>query len=207
MSLLLIEGIKKIRWRKDSVLRMAQSPWKIAKCIFHQITCLGVICYTKYVKLMRCRMTSEQAAAICKLSKQPRTGNEKNQYLLEPWEPEHVRSFKYWVTLVKQQKWWYHFVGYTKMVTFDHIKKIDTLKLGCLLRNIAIICLRNSMRLKIDLFNGSKKYFLETIGENIVGGSFVFKREKVIRKTFVLKMTNICKSIDVIEAFQLYPYS
>ena len=49
---------------------------------------------------------------------------------------------------------------------------------------------------------------LKKIREDIVGGpSTVFTSKAVVDETFILKSSNLCKSIVGIDASQLYPYS
>ena len=82
------------------------------------------------------------------------------------------------------------------------------LKLGCTLPNLANICLHKSTYSKFYPFTDSNKDLLEKIPEDMVGGnSLVFTRKAVVDETFILKSTNVCKSIVGIDASQLYPYS
>ena len=95
-----------------------------------------------------------------------------------------------------------------KMIVFYHDKDIDMLKLGCTLPNLANICLYKSTDAKLYPFTEGDKDLLEKFREDIVGGpSIVFTRKAVVDGTFVRKSTNLCKSIDGIDASQLYPYS
>ena len=95
-----------------------------------------------------------------------------------------------------------------KMIEFYHQKEIDMLKLGCILPNLAIICLHKSTDSKCYLYTESDKDLLEKIREDMVGGpSIVFTRKAVVDKTFIRKSTSLCKSIVGIDASQLYPYT
>ena len=95
-----------------------------------------------------------------------------------------------------------------KMIEFYHNKRIDTLKLGCTLPNLANICLHKSTDSKFYPFTESDKVLLEKIREDMVGGpSIVFTRKAVVGETFMSKSSNLCKSIVGIVASQLYPYS
>ena len=94
-----------------------------------------------------------------------------------------------------------------KKIAFYHDKDIDMLKLGCTLPNLANICFHKSTVAKFYPFTEGDKDLLEKIREDIVGGSIVFTRKAVVDETFIRKSTNLWKSIVVIEASQLYPYS
>ena len=94
------------------------------------------------------------------------------------------------------------------MYEFYHNKRLDMLKLGCTLPNLANICLHKSTDSKYYPFTESDKDFLEEIREIMVGGlSIVFTRKAVVDETFIRKSSNLCKSIVGIDASQLYPYS
>ena len=94
-----------------------------------------------------------------------------------------------------------------KMIEFYHNTGIDMLKLGCTLPNWAIICLHKPTASKFHLFAQSDKELPEKTREDMVGGPIVFTRKAVMAKTFIRKSSNLCKSIDCIDASQLYPYS
>ena len=83
-----------------------------------------------------------------------------------------------------------------KMIDFYHQKEIDMLNLGCILPNLANICLHKSTDSKFYPFTESDKDLLEKIREDMVGGpSIVFTRKAVVHETFIRKSTNLCKSI------------
>ena len=72
-----------------------------------------------------------------------------------------------------------------KMIDFYHNKRIDMLKLGCTLFNLANICLHKSTDSKFYPFTESDKDLLEKIREDMVGGpSIVFIRKAVVHETF-----------------------
>ena len=82
------------------------------------------------------------------------------------------------------------------------------LKLGCTLLNFANICLHISTSAKSYPFTETDKDLLQKIREDMVGSpSFVFTRKAVVDETFIRNSRNICKSIVVIDASQLYLYS
>ena len=95
-----------------------------------------------------------------------------------------------------------------KMIAFYHDKTINMLKLGCIVPNLANICLRKSTYAKFYAFMEGDEDFLEKTRGGVVGGTFiVFTRKAVVDETFIRKSANICKSIVGIDASQLYPYS
>ena len=95
-----------------------------------------------------------------------------------------------------------------KMIAFYLDKDIHMLKLGCILPNLANICLHKSTDAIFYPFTEVDKDLLEKIWEDVVGGpSIVFTRKAVVDETFIRKSINICKSIVGIDASQLYRYS
>ena len=92
-----------------------------------------------------------------------------------------------------------------KLIDIYHQKEIDMLKLGCILPNLANICLHKSTGSKFYTFTESDTDLLEKIREDMVGGpSIVFTRKAVVDEAFIRKSTNLCKSIVGIDATQLY---
>ena len=95
-----------------------------------------------------------------------------------------------------------------KMIEFHHSKRIDMLKLGCTLANLANICLLSSTNVMFYPFPEGDKDLLEKIREDMVGGpSIVFTRKAVVGQTRIRSSSNTCKSIVGIDASQLYPYA
>ena len=93
------------------------------------------------------------------------------------------------------------------MIEFYHDKGMERLKLGCMLPNLANICLQYSKSFKIHPNIETHKGLLEKKPEATVGGPLlVFTREAVVDKIFTRKSTNLCKCIVGIDASQLYPY-
>ena len=81
------------------------------------------------------------------------------------------------------------------------------LKLGCILPNLANICLHKSTDAKFYPFTEGNKNLLEKTRTDVVGGpSIVLTRKAVNDETFIRKSTNFCKSIVGIDASQLFPY-
>ena len=95
-----------------------------------------------------------------------------------------------------------------KMMKFYHDQKIDMLKLGCTLPNLANICLHKSTDRKFYPFIEADKDLHEKIRIEMTGGpSIVFTRKAVVDKTFIRRSNNICKTIVGINASQFYPFS
>ena len=95
-----------------------------------------------------------------------------------------------------------------KMIAFYQDRKIDMLKPGCTLPNLANICLHKSTNAKFYRFTEGDENPSEKFREDVVGGpSIVVACKAVVDETFIRKSTNICKSIVGIDATQLYPYS
>ena len=164
--------------------------------------------YSDYQKLLSCRLKTDEALSIMKLSKPEPSGEENYQYSLHIWNQENMCTFK-------DSLCWYnnkHVVStleaMQKMVAFYHKKGIEMLKPGCTLPNLANICLHKSTSAMFYPFTETDKDLLQKIREDMVGGpSIVFTRKTVVDETFIQNSRNICKSIVGIDASQLYPYS
>ena len=95
-----------------------------------------------------------------------------------------------------------------KKIVFYHDKHIDLIKLGWTLPWLANICLNKTTGANFNTFTEGDRKILEEIRKDVVGGpSIVFTRKTGFDETFIRKSANICKSIDGIDASQLYPYS
>ena len=78
------------------------------------------------------------------------------------------------------------------MIAFYHDKKIDMLKLGCTLPNLANTCLHKYTNAKFYLFTEGYKDLLKKVQVDIVGwASIIFTRKAVVDETFIQKSTNI----------------
>ena len=95
-----------------------------------------------------------------------------------------------------------------KMIKFYHDQKIDMLKLGCTLPNLANIRLHKPMDRKFYPFIEADKDLHEKIRSEMTGGpSIVFTRKSVVDKTLIRRSNNVCKAILGIDASQLHPFS
>ena len=82
------------------------------------------------------------------------------------------------------------------------------LKLGCMLPNLANICLHKSTNHKFYPYFEGDKDLCEKIREDMTGGpSKVFTRKAVVDQTYIRKLSNICRTIVRIDASHLYPFS
>ena len=158
---------------------------------------------TDYVDLLKIGLTTEQAVVKLKLLKPPPTGIEDHQQLQQILKKEQMSSFKDFSR-------WYNKRDVTtleampKLTAFYHDKDIDMLKLGCILPNLANICLHKSTDAKIYPFTEGDKDLLEKNRKDIVGGpSIVFTCKAVVDETFIRKSANICKPFVGIDASQL----
>ena len=164
--------------------------------------------YTDYVNLLKNGLTTQQAIVTSKPSKPLPTGIENYQYLQQLWKQEQMSSFKDILRWYNNKEVVPTLEAMQKMIAFYLDKGIDMLKLGCILPNLAKICLHKSTDAKFYPFTEGEKILLEKIREDVVGGSsFVFTRKAFVDETFIRKSANICKSIVGIDASQLYPYS
>ena len=119
--------------------------------------------HSDYQKLLSCGLKTEEALSKMKLSKPPPSREENYQYLLEIWNHEKMCTFKDFLR-------WYnnkHFVptleAMQKMLASYHKKRIDRLKLGYTLPNLANICLHKSTSAKFYLFTETDKDLWQTL--------------------------------------------
>ena len=82
------------------------------------------------------------------------------------------------------------------------------LKFGCILPNLANICLHKSATAKCYAFTESDQKLLEKTRQDMVGGPpIVFTRRTVVADTCIRDSTNWCKTIVGINDSQLYVFS
>ena len=163
---------------------------------------------TDYVNLLKSGLTTEQAVIKLKLSKPLPTAIENYQCLQQLWKQDPMNTFKDFLR-------WYNIKDVVPILeamqktnAFYYDKDIDMLKHGCTLPNLVNKYLHKSTDAKIYPITEGDENLLEKIREDVVGGpSIVFTSKAVVDETFIRKSTNICKSIIVIDASQLYPYS
>ena len=119
--------------------------------------------YTEYVNLLKRGSTTEQAVVKLKLSKPPPTGIENYQYLQQIWKPEQMSSFTDFLCWYNNKDVVPTLEAMQKIIAFYHDKKIDVLKLGCTLPNLANKCLNKSTDGKVYPFMERDTDLLEKI--------------------------------------------
>ena len=142
------------------------------------------------------------------LKEKPLSGKENNALLEKVWMMEKMTTFRDFLRWYNNKDVVPTLQAMKKMMKFYHDQKIDLLKLGCTLPNLANICLHKSTDRKFYPFIEADKDLLEKIRSEMTGGlSIVFTRKAVVDKTFIRRSNNICKTIVGIDASQLYPFS
>ena len=81
-----------------------------------------------------------------------------------------------------------------KIVQFYHQKEIDMLKLGCILPNLANICLHKSTDWKFYPFTESDNDMLEKFREDMVGGPPLFLHARLWLTKLLSAIQRICAS-------------
>ena len=143
-----------------------------------------------------------------KFSKQPPSGEENYQCLLDKWNHENMSTFKDFLRWYNNKDVVPTLEAMQKTFAFYHKKGIDMLKLGCTLPNLANIRLHKSTSAKFYPFTQTDKDLLQKIGKDmVVAPSIVFTRKAVVDESFIRYSRTICISIAGIDASQLYPCS
>ena len=125
--------------------------------------------YNDFENLTISGLSSEQAVCKLRLNKIAPTGDENYAYLRSIWLSEGMKSFEDFLM------WYFNkdviptLEAMQKMIEF-YQQKIDMLKLGCTLPNLANICPHKSTDSKFFPFTESDKDFLDKIREYMVGG-------------------------------------
>ena len=149
--------------------------------------------YTDYIILRISGLTTEKAVVELKLKKPPPTGIETYQYLQQLWKQEQMRSFKEFLRWCSNKDVVPILEAIQKTIAFYHDKDIDLLKLGCILSNMANICLHKFTDAKFYPFTEGHKNPLKKSREDVVGApSIVFTRKAIVDETFIRKFANIC---------------
>ena len=105
-------------------------------------------------------LTSEQALSKLKLKQAPATGQKNYHYVTSMWQ-ENMRTFENFLLWYSDNDVVPTLENLRKMVDFNHNTGIEMLKLGCVLPNLANICLHKSTTVKIYPFTESDKDLLE----------------------------------------------
>ena len=97
-----------------------------------------------YQKLLSCGLKAEEALSKMKLSKPPPSGEENYQFLLDVRNHENMCYFKDFLRWYNNKYVVPTLEAMQKILAFYHKKRIDMLKLGCILPNLAKIWLHKS---------------------------------------------------------------
>ena len=99
---------------------------------------------TPFENLVQTGLSRKQALAKLTVDNLPPTGAENYVYLQIFWDNEHMQSFADFLKLYKNRDVVPELEAMQKMVEFYHNKRVDILKLGCTLPNLAKICSHKS---------------------------------------------------------------
>ena len=142
------------------------------------------------------------------LKEKPLSGKENYALLEKLWEMEKMKIFRDFLRWYNNKDVVPTLQAMKKMMKIYHDQKIDMLKLGCTLPNLANICLHKSTDRNFYLFIEADKDLHEKIRSEMTDDpSIVFTRKAVVDKTFIRRSNNICKAIVGTDASQLYPFS
>ena len=129
--------------------------------------------------------TSIEVLSKIKMKQPPATGQESYQYLTSVWQQENILTSKNFLRWYNNKDVAPTLEVLQKMVDFSHNKRIDMLKLGCTLPNIARSCLHKSTVARFYPFTEIDKDFLEKIRKDMFDGpSIDFTRRAVVEETF-----------------------
>ena len=164
--------------------------------------------FTQFKKLIQSGKEQSVVLREMGLKEKPRTGIENYALLEDLWKMEKMKTFRDFLRWYNNKDVVPTLKAMVKMMEFYHGQKVDMLKLGCTLPNLANICLHKSMDRKFYPFIEADKDLHEKIRSEMTGGpSIVFTRKAVVDKTFIRRSNNVCKTIVGIDASQLYPFS
>ena len=150
--------------------------------------------YNGFEELTTGGLLTEQALFKLRLKKIHPTGDENYAHLRSIWMSEVMKFFNDFFMWYNNKDVVPTLKAMQKMTEFCPQKEIDILKLGCILSNLATICLHNSTDSKFYPFTESDKNLLKKIREITVGGPpIVFTRKAVVDETFIRKSTNLAK--------------
>ena len=164
--------------------------------------------FAQFEKLIKSGKEESVVLREMGLKGKPRTGIESYALLEELWKVEKMKTFRDFLRWYNNKDVVPTLQAMKKMMKFYHDQKIDMLKLGCTLPNLANICLHKSTDRKFYPFIEADKDLHEKLRSEMTGGpSIVFTRKAVVDKTFIRRSNNVCKAILGIDASQLYPFS
>ena len=125
--------------------------------------------YSENQILLSSGLKTEEALSKLKLFKPPPSGEKNYQYLLDIWNHENMCTFKDFLRWYNNKDVVPTLETMQKMHAFYHKKGINMLKLGCILPNLANICLHKSTSAKFYPFTETDKDLLQKIREDMVG--------------------------------------
>ena len=164
--------------------------------------------FSQFKKLMESGKEELDVLRELGLKEKPLSGKENYALLEKMWMMEKMTNFRDFLRWYNNKDVVPTLQAMKKTMKFYHDQKIDMLKLGCTLPNLANICLHKSTDRKFYPFIEADKDLHEKIRSEMTGGpSIVFTRKAVVDKTFIRRSNNICKTIVGIDASQLYPFS
>ena len=139
----------------------------------------------------------------------PPPGKEQNyQDLREIWRRNHMETFQDFLKWYNNKDVVPTLEALQKLMQFYHQKRIDMLKLGFTLPDLANRILHSSTSLKFFPFNQEDQRFDDYIREWLTGGpSIIFTRYAKVGSWRIKNSSNMCKTIVGIDASQLYPFS
>ena len=141
-----------------------------------------------FQKLLTAEITEEQALKKHGLKTKSPTGLENYNYFKSIWEQEKMTTFRDFLRWYNNKDVVPTLDDMQKMIEFYHDKRIDMLRLGCTLPNLANICLHKSTDYEFYPCFSSDSDLLEKKREDMTGGpSIVFTRKAVANETFIRK--------------------
>ena len=164
--------------------------------------------FTDFTKLLISGLSQQEALKNLRLKEFPPSGVDNYNYLKVIWEEEQMSTFRDFVKWHNNKDVVPTLEAMQQMMEFYHNKGIDMLKLGCTLPNLANICFHMSTNHKFFPFVETDRNLHDKIRKDMTGGpSIMFTRKAVVDHTYIRNSEIICKSIVVIDASQLYPFS
>ena len=138
----------------------------------------------------------------------PPQGKEQNyQILRKIWRRNHMETFQVFLKWYNNKEVVPTLEALQKMMQICHQKRIDMMKLGFTLPNLANRILHSSTSMKFFPFNQEDRSFDDYIREWLTGGpSIIFRRYAKIGTSRIKNSSNMCKTIVGIDASQLYPF-
>ena len=175
---------------------------------FSKLKNLNPLVFSQFKKMMESGKEELDVLRELGVKERPLSGKENYALLEKLWKMEKMTTFRDFLRWYNNKNVVPTLQAMKKMMKFYHAQKIDMLKLGCTLPNLANICLHKSTDRKFYPFIEADKDLHEKIRNEMTGDpSIVFTRKVVVDKTFIRRSNNICKTIVGIDASQLYPFS